>query len=232
MQATGASRETIRYYVNEGLLPAPHRTAKNSAWYGDSHIETIRLIRTLQDQHYLPLRAIKLLMDDPDSAEFSDAQRHVYDMVRRRSAASSRLTSGKTLAEHCEGLNIGAEELAAFSEVGLLSNSQPDQLLSQEDAELLKLWSDVRTAGLTAERGFSPVDVGLVGDAADILVNQMVRSFSDRLDGFSDKEAEALWVTILPAVERVFGILLERRINDFVGQFNEGRNKDEDNNHD
>ena len=34
---SGVGRETIRYYIREGLLPEPERRARNVAVYGDVH---------------------------------------------------------------------------------------------------------------------------------------------------------------------------------------------------
>lgn len=217
VQATGASRETIRFYVNEGLLPEPHRTARNSAWYGEQHIEQIRLIRELQEKHYLPLRAIKALMDDPASADFTPAQRRVFETIRRRSRRDAASSSDRSLHAACGELAIGTEEMRSFLSINVLSVSNPEEIISAEDEELLRLWVSVREAGLTPERGFSPADVTIVGDAADILFNQLVRTFAERLDDFSETEAEGLWETILPAVERLFSILLEQRVRGFVG---------------
>lgn len=227
VQATGASRETIRFYVKEGLLPEPHRTAKNSAWYGEQHIEQIRLIRELQEQHYLPLKAIKSLMDDPSSAEFTPAQRRVFATVSRRSVMADS-KRGRSFAEVCRRHQLSAAEQQSFLDSGLLSvgkDGKRDAPLSTEDEELIRIWVTVRAAGLTPERGFAPADVSLIGDAADILLSQMVHSFADRLDDFSEAEAEGLWITILPAVERLFSILLERRVRGFVGSVSNSTGK-------
>ena len=37
-RATGVGREAIRYYIREGLLPEPERTARNVAWYDESFV--------------------------------------------------------------------------------------------------------------------------------------------------------------------------------------------------
>lgn len=218
VQATGASRETIRYYINEGLLPEPHRTARNSAWYGDAHIEQIRLIRELQEKHYLPLKAIRTLMDDPASGDFTPSQRRVFNALLNRSRRDEGAGSGKTLSEVCAETGVTRIELEQLQSQGLLSDVDEDAWLGGEEEELLRLWVTVREAGLTPERGFSPADVAMLGDAADILLNQMVRNYTERLEDFSLQEAEALWETILPAVERAFSILLERRVRGFVTQ--------------
>src|SRR4029453_18005333 len=60
-RATGARPETIRFYIREGLLPVPERAGRNVAWYNESFIDRIALIKELQRKRYLPLHAIKAL---------------------------------------------------------------------------------------------------------------------------------------------------------------------------
>ena len=48
-KASGVGRETIRYYIREGLLPEPTRASRNSAFYSESHVARLRAIKRLQD---------------------------------------------------------------------------------------------------------------------------------------------------------------------------------------
>ena len=41
-RASGVGRETIRYYIREGLLPEPERHARNAATYGPAHAERLK----------------------------------------------------------------------------------------------------------------------------------------------------------------------------------------------
>jgi DNA-binding transcriptional MerR regulator len=55
--ATKVSPRTIRYYIQQGLIPAPEARGPG-AHYGAEHIDRLRLIRKLQQQH-LPLSEIR-----------------------------------------------------------------------------------------------------------------------------------------------------------------------------
>ena len=50
---TGIGRETIRYYIREGLLPE-RCGQRNVATYGREHVKQLNLIRRLRERH-LPL---------------------------------------------------------------------------------------------------------------------------------------------------------------------------------
>ena len=55
--AAGVSIRTIRYYIGEGLLPAPVGAGPQSH-YTDSHLNRLRAIGLLKDR-YLPLKEIR-----------------------------------------------------------------------------------------------------------------------------------------------------------------------------
>src|SRR3712207_1798802 len=54
---TGVTPRTVRYYIAQGLLPAPAEQGRG-AHYGDGHVARIRLIKRLQRDH-LPLAEIR-----------------------------------------------------------------------------------------------------------------------------------------------------------------------------
>lgn len=67
-ERAGVSVRTIRYYIAEGLLPAP-TTRGRYAYYSQEYLDLIELIRRLKEA-YLPLREIRALVDKlkPDGA--------------------------------------------------------------------------------------------------------------------------------------------------------------------
>ncbi|MBM4245501.1 MAG: MerR family transcriptional regulator [Deltaproteobacteria bacterium] len=95
-RATGVSRETIRYYIREGLLPEPERPGRNVAWYDASFVEHILLIKRLQGERFLPLSVIKGIVGDPrELTEMEERALHALDghiapAVERAGAAPRR----------------------------------------------------------------------------------------------------------------------------------------------
>ncbi|MGE5403426.1 MAG: MerR family transcriptional regulator [Candidatus Saccharibacteria bacterium] len=59
VRLTGVSKQTIHYYLREGLLLPPVRSSKNMAYYNESTVDDIRFIKELQEKRYLPLAIIK-----------------------------------------------------------------------------------------------------------------------------------------------------------------------------
>src|SRR5277367_5535084 len=66
---SGVARETIHFYLREGLLPRPEKGGRTVAFYGEEHIERLRLIRRLREEKYLPIAVIRRLLESPAAAE-------------------------------------------------------------------------------------------------------------------------------------------------------------------
>ena len=71
---TGVARETIHFYLREGLLQRPEKSGQTVAYYGEEHLERIRLIRRLREEKYLPIAAIRRLLDSPAAAAERDLE--------------------------------------------------------------------------------------------------------------------------------------------------------------
>lgn len=66
---SGVARETIHFYLREGLLPRPKKGGRTVAYYGEEHLERLRLIRRLREEKYLPVAVIRRLLESPAAAE-------------------------------------------------------------------------------------------------------------------------------------------------------------------
>lgn len=67
---TSVSTRTIRYYIEEGLLPQPEVRGKYAVFTTD-YLHRLRLIKVLKDT-YLPLKEIKVLLDTLDNTQISE----------------------------------------------------------------------------------------------------------------------------------------------------------------
>src|SRR5256714_4088021 len=84
-EASGVPAATIKHYLREGLLPEPVRTSRNMAYYPPEFVERIRLIKQLQEERFMPLKAIKRVLDgDPQRTR---ALVELEDRILERAAA-------------------------------------------------------------------------------------------------------------------------------------------------
>jgi DNA-binding transcriptional MerR regulator len=93
------SAGTIRHYLREGLLGEGDgivRTSRNMAYYPHQLVERVRLIKRLQEERFMPLRMIKVVLEeDPERAL---APRKADAPPRRRSASAMRFPATCSIA--------------------------------------------------------------------------------------------------------------------------------------
>lgn len=95
---SGVSRETIHFYLREGLLPRPRKAGRTVAYYDEEHLSRLKLIRSLREEKYLPLAVIRRLLDSPAAAERDvDTLASVLHLVARDEATGK--PSGEAIDE-------------------------------------------------------------------------------------------------------------------------------------
>jgi DNA-binding transcriptional MerR regulator len=188
-RATGVGRESIRFYIREGLLPEPERPGRNVAWYDESFVERIRLIKELQQKRYLPLQVIKAIVrgDLPPSAA-ETATLHTLD-GRLRPAVDEG--SGESLAAVALRTGVSATEIRELRDHEAIAIGRHNGLdwLKGENIRLVELWGRLRAAGFTKEHGFGTEQVRLYVDVVRVLARDELRRFTEGLaDRVSDEE--------------------------------------------
>ncbi|ACY15732.1 MerR family transcriptional regulator [Haliangium ochraceum] len=157
---TGLSRQAIHFYIQQGLVPPGHKTGRNMAYYGEEHLARLKLVRKLQHERFLPLKAIKALLDGSND-DFAPAQRAVLREVKARlpEPALRAPEGGHTVAaeDACRAHGVRLAELERMAEIGLLAvfEDAGARRLAADDVWLLELWGRFRRMGFTEELGFS-----------------------------------------------------------------------------
>src|SRR5262245_61688730 len=62
---SGVARETIHFYLREGLLPRPRKGGRTVAYYGEEHLSRLLLVRRLREEKYLPSAVIRRILEAP-----------------------------------------------------------------------------------------------------------------------------------------------------------------------
>jgi DNA-binding transcriptional MerR regulator len=187
-EKTGLPRQVIHFYIKEGLVPEGRKTGRNMAYYGDAHLDRIRLVRKLQHERFLPLKAIRALLESQESA-FSAAQRRLLGEVQQRLAYSPWLAArGGSLptlaAPILERNGLDRADLEELAEAGILGVSTDEAgraIVAGEDAWILDLWGELRAAGFTREVGFRAADFAIYEEAMTALLDKEAEMLTTRL---------------------------------------------------
>jgi DNA-binding transcriptional MerR regulator len=177
VEASGVPGATIKHYLREGLLPEPMKTSRNMAWYRPETVERIKLIRRLQEERFMPLKAIRKVLDeDPDQAE---ALLEVEDSILERALASERTRT--SAAEVRKAYGVPAEALERLAEIGILTPNSRGY--SPSDVRIIEAISRFRAGGYDERTGFTVYDTLRYKRALESLVREEVDVVMERLAG-------------------------------------------------
>ena len=160
--ASGVSAATIKHYLREGLLGDDGeivRTSRNMAYYPPEFAERIRRIKRLQEERFLPLRLIKVLLDD-------GAPVPQEELVER--------------------FRVPANVLERLAEIGVLTPGNAGY--DAEDVKIVEAIARFRAGGYDEAIGFTVYDTLRYRDALQPLVEEEVRVLLERLSGDVDPD--------------------------------------------
>jgi DNA-binding transcriptional MerR regulator len=163
--ASGVPAATIKHYLREGLLGGDGeivRTSRNMAYYPPEFVERIRSIKRLQEERFLPLRLIKLLLEEQRGG------RVPRDVLAARSS-------------------VPGVVLDRLESIGVLT---PDEEgYDADDVKIVEAIARFRAGGYDEAIGFTVYDTLRYRDALQPLVEEEVRVLLERLSGDVDPDA-------------------------------------------
>jgi DNA-binding transcriptional MerR regulator len=163
-EASGVSAGTIKHYLREGLLPEPVKTSRNMAWYPPEFVERIQLIKDLQERRFMPLKAIKGILELEGEAT-------------RISAAELKRRYG-----------VPQEVLDRLAELEVITPNSRGYGVS--DVRIVEAISRFRAGGYDEKIGFTVYDTLRYKRAMEELAKEEVEVMVDRL-GEADAERAA-----------------------------------------
>jgi DNA-binding transcriptional MerR regulator len=209
-ERAGVSVATIKFYIREGLLPPPSvKTGRTMGYYDLAYLDRLRLIRKLREEHYLPLRVIRTILDERGDEPLAPGDAELLGRVApgflRRVASAAAPGSRAELAAR-----FGAREddLAALEEMGLIGEGGG---YSGADLELLAALRDLEAAGVDRAR-FPFEGMGHYVELLGELARREVRTFTHRAQGLLPEELESLAVRALALTEPVIALIRKKLI--------------------
>lgn len=188
-RATGVGRESIRFYIREGLLPEPERPGRNVAWYDESFIERIALVKKLQTERFLPLSVIKGIVAGDQMP--SDAEVRTLldiDLTLTSSRSDSVALKAERLSALAKRVGLSAREVLAMGKVDAIAVVTRDgaQWVEAGDIALVERWAEARRAGFSEELGYGPETLRMYVEFVRWLVREELRQFTASVTGKVD----------------------------------------------
>jgi DNA-binding transcriptional MerR regulator len=188
-ERSGVSAGTIKHYLREGLLGGADevlKTSRNMAWYPPEYVDRILLIKRLQEERFLPLRAIReVLAGDPDRAA---RLVELEDRILTR-ALERREGERVSVAEVRRRYEVPRNVLDRLAELGVLTPTSRGY--DPDDVAIIAAIGRFRAGGYDETLGFTVFDTLRYREALEPLVQEEVRTLLDRLAGQVDPERAA-----------------------------------------
>ncbi|HEV7735264.1 MAG TPA: MerR family transcriptional regulator [Candidatus Binatia bacterium] len=191
---TGVGRETIRYYIREGLLPEPERPRRNTAWYGPEFVERLRAIRELQQKRFLPLHVIKAVvtgdvpLPDAEVRTLHDLEGKVFSQV-----VDGAPRPPEILSAVAKRVGLRATEIREMADIGVITVATRNgkQWIEPDGIRVVELWGRVRRAGFTEALGIGTQNLRLYLEMVQWLAREEIRIFTAGVTGKVDTETSA-----------------------------------------
>jgi DNA-binding transcriptional MerR regulator len=162
-ERSGVSAGTIKHYLREGLLGNGDdvvRTSRNMAYYPPDYVDRIRTIKRLQEERFMPLRAIKEALER--AAADRDNERVSVAEARRRYA-------------------IPQNALDRLKDIGVLTPTAKGY--DPDDLKIVEAISRFRAGGYDEALGFTVYDTLRYKEALSPLVEEEVSVLLERVAG-------------------------------------------------
>lgn len=178
---TQVPKETIHYYVREGVLSRPRKKAKNAADYGEDHVEQIRIIKALQDNYYLPLSVIKKIIRQQKKQ--SPSELSAFQLLREYFRPLDRFLTGEITGSGTfrEATGLSAKWLEKMEQWGIVSPERAggESVYSQDDVIIGKLLVDMDRIGFGPRDGYDPINLKPIADFVRNDVRRVQKAYYD-----------------------------------------------------
>lgn len=191
IKATGVSRETIQFYLRDGILPKPRKRNGAQADYNESYVDLLKLIKDLQENHFLPLGVIKKIVKQirkagPEEEQFFRLQSELFNPVNQY--LSNREITGEE--EFRKATGLGPKWLSNAESWGIITPRvvAGQKIYDFEDIAIGRVMVEMDRAGFGPQDGFDPETLKHYRDALETVISKFNHRFTDLYFGNVPKE--------------------------------------------
>lgn len=191
VKRTGVPKETIHFYIREGLLRKPRKSNVNAAEYNDRYVDQIQLIKDLRDNYYLPIPEIKKVVKEFKKQSPSDQA--VSQFYSRFFRPADRLVAREVVGREAfrQATGLGHKWLNKAEEWDIIipENRNGDVIYSPDDLIIGNLMVDMDHLGFGPKDGLDPEDLRhIVEFVKTYVVNVFKKYYENNLEQLTSKE--------------------------------------------
>jgi DNA-binding transcriptional MerR regulator len=192
-RATGVGRETIRFYIREGLLPEPKRPGRNVAWYEPGFVDRIALIKELQQKRFLPLHVIKSILGGDGARPSRNEVRALLELDGKLfpAVAGEPALPPERVESIGRRTGLGTAEIRTIAATGAIELVRRDggEWVEGDAVRIVEIWSTLRRSGFAEDLGFRAEELRLYVDMVRWLAREELRLFTRKIANRVETEA-------------------------------------------
>ncbi|MBE9545624.1 MAG: MerR family transcriptional regulator [Proteobacteria bacterium] len=192
VKRTGVPKETIHFYIREGLLRKPRKSSVNSAEYNESYVDQIQLIKNLRDNFYLPIPQTKKIVKDFRKQSPSDQA--ISQFYSRFFRPADRLFAMEIEGRDAflQETGLGKKWLAKAEEWGVITPEvleDGEVVYAPDDVAIGKLMVDMDQLGFGPKDGHDPEDLRYIAEfVRKHVVDSFKKYYQNNLEKLTSKE--------------------------------------------
>jgi DNA-binding transcriptional MerR regulator len=192
VKRTGVPKETIHFYIREGLLRKPRKSGVNSAEYNETYVDQVQLIKDLRDNYYLPIPEIKKIVKDFRKQSPSDQAISQFHSRFFRPADRLFANEVKGRDAFLQATGLGKKWLAKAEEWRVITPEvleDGEATYSPDDVAIGKLMVDMDQLGFGPKDGYDPEDLRHIGEfVRNYVVDIFKKYYQNNLEKMTSKE--------------------------------------------
>ena len=191
VKRTGVPKETIHFYIREGLLRKPYKPGINAAAYNENHVKQILLIKELRDNYFFPIPLIKKIIKKVKKQAASD--RVFFELHSKYFRPADRLLTGEIIGQGAfqTATGLGRKWIRKAEGWGLIQPQMRDgeAVYSFDDVAIGKLMVDMDRIGFGPKDGHDPQDLKHIADfVKQFVVNSFKKYYQTNLEKLSSED--------------------------------------------
>ena len=185
--ATGVTKATVQHYIKEGLIPKPIGTSRNAAFYDESHVNAIRLVKELQSKRFLPLSVIKKVVKRRGGGLSIDEIRTLVEINGKLFPNIQEVPDMKPVSaqELSSRTGVTLKNISLMEKAGMIKATKrgEDRFFAEDDIRIVECFGKLQKAGYTDELGFDASILRTHWDLMKIIVEEEAKILTSRVSG-------------------------------------------------
>jgi DNA-binding transcriptional MerR regulator len=220
VERTGVPKETIHYYLREGVLRKPRKGGNNRVDYNDGYVGQIRIIKKLQEHYFLPLSVIKKIIRRQQKQSSSEkySLNFLSEYFRPLDRLIATAVTGREPFREVTGLSN--KWLAKFEEWGVIGYElrEGEPVYSPDEVILGKLIVSMDHLGFGPKEGYKPDDLRVIADFVREYVKKAQKDFyQTSLARLFPEEIEEKTIKFTEIMSLFFYLLYRKMVREEYG---------------